>query len=127
MPRFLRFKKSMAFTLIEVMVALVILTIAAGAIIENTTASNRNTQYLRDRTLAQWVAYNEIALYRAKRIWGNTSNRKGRTNMAGREWIWSMQILATDDPSLRRLVVSVSLADQPENVISTIDGFSGKI
>jgi len=116
-----------AFTLIEIMVALAIIAITMGAIIENTTASNKNAQYLRDKTIASWVAMNQITLMRAKRQWTNVSNKKGEVEMAGRDWSWKMQIIKTDDPQIRRLNVDVFLADKDDQALASITGFMGRL
>ena len=115
-----------AFTLIEIMVALAIITIALGAIIENTTASSRNAQYLREKTLAGWIARNQITLVRARREWDGRSNRSGEIEMAGQTWRWSMQVRKTDDPDIRRLEVSVFKADE-DSALASLTGFMGKL
>lgn len=122
-----RFAHQKAFTLIEIMVALTIIAITMGAIIENTTASNRNAQYLRDKTIASWVAMNQIALVRSKRQWTNVSNKKGEVEMAGREWQWKMKIIKTDDPQMRRLDVEVFLVDGDDQPLATMTGFLGRL
>ena len=116
-----------AFTLMEIMVALAIIAITMGAIIENSTASNRNAQYLRDKTIANWVAMNQISLMRAQREWGSRSNKQGTEEMAGREWNWKMKIIKTDDANLRRLEVEVYLDDDAEQALVTRTGFLGKL
>ncbi len=116
-----------AFTLMEIIVALAIIAITMGAIIENSTASNRNLQYLRDKTIANWVAMNQISLMRAQREWSNRSNKQGTEEMAGREWNWKMKIIKTDDANLRRLEVEVYQDDDAEQALVTRTGFVGKL
>jgi general secretion pathway protein I len=48
------------FTLLEVLVALAVLAIAMGAIINAATQSIASTAYLRDQTFASWVALNQV-------------------------------------------------------------------
>ncbi len=116
-------KKICGFTLIEIMVALAIITIALGAIIQSTTSSTSNATYLRDKTVASWVAMNQIALMRAKRKWGSTSNKKGTVEMAGREWLWKMQIKTTDEKDIRRLIVDVFAADNDQQTLASLEGY----
>lgn len=120
-------KPRRGFTLIEIMVALAVITIALGAIIESTTSSNRNLQYLRDRSVASWVASNELARFRAQRIWSSRSSRQGSVEMAGREWQWKMQIHKTDDPNMRRIEIQVFAEDAPDQPLARINGFSGRL
>ena len=86
------------FTLIEVMIALVIIAISLtgmavtmGGMLDNATA-------VRERTYASWIAQNEITLVRAKRQWTNKSNKQGSVEMAGREWLWKMSIKNRQHP-----------------------------
>ena len=116
-----------AFTLIEIMVALAVIALTMGAIIENTTASTRNAAYLRDKTIASWIAQNEITLVRAKRQWTNKSNKQGSVEMAGREWLWKMSIKKTDDANMRRITVDVFSADDDNQILSSMTGFMAKL
>ena len=45
-------REQKAFTLLEVMVALVIIAITLGAIVESNTSSTRNAQHLKNKTFA---------------------------------------------------------------------------
>jgi len=119
-------RASQAFTLIEIMVALAIITIALGAIIENTTASNRNAQYLRDKTVAGWVAMNQISTMRASRQWDARRSLSGEVEMAGQDWRWEMKVVTTEDPNVRRLEVEVFKADAEQST-SRLEGFLGKL
>lgn len=116
-----------AFTLIEIMVAMAIIAITLGAIIENTTASNRNAQYLREKTVASWVAMNQLSLVRAKREWSNASSKKGVVEMAGRQWSWAMKIQKTDDANVRRLDIDVFLEEDDSQALASMTGFLGKL
>jgi len=116
-----------AFTLIEIMVALAIIALTMGAIIENTTASTRNALYLQEKTIASWIAMNQVSLVRARREWTSVSSKKGEVEMANREWIWKMEILKTEDPDMRRLNVDVYLADNDKQALASISGFMGKL
>jgi hypothetical protein len=46
--------------------------------------------------------------------------------MANAQWEWTMQISATDDPSLRRLDVEVTLKDETA-VKANVTGFIAKL
>ncbi len=116
-----------AFTLIEIMVALAIIALTMGAILQNTTASSRNAIYLRDKTIAGWVALNQIALVRATREWTNKSNKHGVVEMAGREWTWKMTIMKTEDADMRRITVDVLAADDDSQILASLTGFMGNL
>lgn len=116
-----------AFTLIEIMVALFVIAITMAAILENTGATSRNALYLKQKTIAGWVASNQIALIRAKREWDNRKKRSGTEEMAGQEWQWTMFIENTEDDSIRKVTVEVALAIEPENILGRMTGFLGKL
>ena len=121
-------RKIRAFTLLEVMVALLVIAIGLGAVIEATGNSSWQSTYLKQKTIASWVAQNEIAAYRAKRTWSNANRKTGTVEMANTEWRYEMKISATDDPSLRRLDVEVFLAgDEQKRVKARITGFIAKL
>ena len=118
------------FTLLEVMIALLVIAIGLGAVINTTSESGWKASILKQRTIAGWVAQNEIARYRAKRTWSGRSNIKGTTRMANAEWEWRMQISETDDPSLRRIDVDVYLRNEDgveDGIKASMTGFIAKL
>ena len=53
--------RARGFTLIEVLVALVIVAIGMAAVLGALSSSANTLSFLRDKTFAQWVALNQIA------------------------------------------------------------------
>jgi general secretion pathway protein I len=119
-------KRACGFTLIEVMVALLVITLGMGAVIVTTGESAWKSSHLRESTIASWVAYNEIAMYRAKRTWSEATSRSGEAEMANAQWEWKMQITGTDDPSLRRVDVEVFIKGETA-VKSRVTGFIARL
>lgn len=115
-----------AFTLLEIMVALAIIAIAMGAILENTTASTRNAQYLQDKTVAGWIALNEINLMRAKREWDGRTSKQGRVEMAQREWVWKMKISKTPNTHVRKLEIEVFAENDQEQSFANMMSYMAK-
>lgn len=98
------------FTLLEVLVALAVLAIALGAVIRLAASAADNATYLRDRTLAGWVAANRINELLLEPVLADNVPARGERPMAGRDWHWDLTVLSTDDPSLVRLEVAVRAA-----------------
>ena len=86
------------FTLLEVMVALAIIAITLGALIKGGGDNALNTAYLKDKTLAQWVAMNKVAELQLKRKWPDLGTRSGSMELANREWNWETKVGKTMDP-----------------------------
>jgi len=99
------------FTLIEVLVALAIVAIGMAAVMGALTSSANTLSYLRDKTLAQWVALNQIASLRLSGQQPSTGNTDGDSDFAGRSWHWRQQVEATEVPGVKRIDISVRPAD----------------
>ncbi|MCP4333671.1 MAG: type II secretion system minor pseudopilin GspI [Gammaproteobacteria bacterium] len=117
---------SRGFTLLEVMIALLVITLGMGAVISTTSESGWKSAQLRQSTIANWVAYNEIAVYRARRTWDSKTRRSGEAEMANTDWTWEMEISKTDDPSLRRIDVEVSVKGE-DAVKARVTGFIARL
>jgi len=109
------------FTLVEVMIALAIIAIALAASISSSSTATNNLAGMKERTIAHFVAMNELALVE---IQGNKVPTKmdGTTEMAGREWYWKMEINNTSDDTgtLKYLDISVRANERDENPIVSL-------
>ncbi len=99
------------FTLIEAMVALVIVGTALPALLFQVLTITDHTAYLRDKALAQWVAQNKMTELRLlKRLKGEspTNNEDGEVEMAQTQWKWKVSSEKTDFiDSFNRVTVTV--------------------
>lgn len=118
-------RKTEGFTLMEVMVAVLVLGIALAAIIKATAENGANLTSLRDKTLAHWVAQNKLTELVATEHWSSATRNKGRSELAGREWFWSVEIQNTPNPRLRRVTVRVAERENAESQLAVLDGFLG--
>ena len=108
------------FTLIEVLVALVILAVAAAGLIAAAEAHVDQIRGLEARAAAQWVAENRIVeLTVSKELEPAPS---GSVDMLGRSWAVSLARRQTDDPALRAMTISVAPEGEPEPLV-TMDFF----
>jgi type II secretion system protein I len=100
------------FTLIEVLVALVIVALGMSALLETLSASANNIGALRDKTVAEWIAMNEIANARLALSQPPIGITNGDVrNCADGDWHWQRQIAAVDAvPGLYSITVSVRRA-----------------
>jgi len=117
--------KQPGFTLLEVLVALAVLAIAMAAAIKVTAENIDNIRYLRDRTLAHWVAMNVLTDIQVREEWPNLGKKEGSAMMAEREWFWILNVTDTIDDELRRLDIEVYYHRDEEESIAVLVGFIG--
>lgn len=91
-------KKFSGFTLIEVLVALTIIAIALGSLVKSSGDHTRSVGFLKQKTLAHYVAMNEIALLHVKNTWPDLGKKDKSTEMAGHEWFWTLEGIRVIDP-----------------------------
>jgi general secretion pathway protein I len=110
------------FTLVEVLAAVAVLAIAMAAIIGGMARYASNADYLRQRTLALWVAQNRLAELMSQPTWPNTGRSNGDAEMAGLEWRWTVLVQDTPDDRLRRIDVSVAREGE-EGSLASLSAF----
>ena len=118
-------KRHAGFTLLEILVALVILAVALTAVIRAVTSNASNLGYMRDKTLAHWVAMNHITELHINKEWLPVGTKSGSEFMANRDWYWYTKVSATADEDVRRIEISVSADDDDENPLTTLTAFIG--
>ena len=122
-------RRTCGFTLIEVLVALAIVTIGMAAVLGALPSSANTVSYLRDKTFAQWVALNQIATLRLSGQMTATGNSDGNTDFAGRSWHWRREVTASQVPGVVRIDVRVRpadiKADEDSGWFTTVSGIQG--
>ncbi len=96
------------FTLLEVLVALAVLAIAMLAVMRTVASSADTAAYLRDKTLAAWVADNVLTELRLKQRYPALGKSKGEQQLANRRWYWQLEVSETADKQLRKLEIRVA-------------------
>lgn len=84
-------QRNRGFTLVEVMVAMAIIAVALPALMFGLMAQLDGTAYARDKSIANWVALNQMAELRLKnRASGKAliKSEAGKVEMANRQWYW---------------------------------------
>lgn len=121
------FKELRGFTLMEVLVALAVLAISLAAVSKSMNAYIENAIYLRDKTLAHWIAMNKITELRLQSTFFSIGESRGKSLMSNREWTWELKVSPTIDPDLRQLDISIYLIDNTQKKsLTLLTGFITK-
>jgi general secretion pathway protein I len=102
------------FTLLEVLVALVIVGTALGASLRAVGSLTQNSRDLRSSMMAAWSAENRLAQIRLGHEWPNIGERSFECPQSDMPFICNEHVLATPNPLFRRVEVSVTEAEHPE-------------
>ena len=111
------------FTLVEVLVALAIISIALLAALRAAGQGTNNLEDLRARLLAGWVAQNLLAEHRARVDWLPLGIQRGVQGQAGIEFTWREEVISTPNPAFRRIDVFVYLPRQESRGLAHVTGF----
>ncbi|HET9862310.1 MAG TPA: type II secretion system minor pseudopilin GspI [Steroidobacteraceae bacterium] len=78
--------KTRGFTLLEVLIALAIVALSVSALLGTVTSSASNISYLKDKTLAEWVALNRLTEIRISKQMPDVGRRLCESTMSGMRW-----------------------------------------
>lgn len=119
-------EKSLGFTLIEVMLALAVFSIAGIALLSTASNNARNIGYLESKMFANWVASNQLVAASLDKKWPPKNNVKGQATLAGRDWFWQQKVLKTADDDMHAIVMEVRLREDDELAISSLTTYISK-
>ncbi|WP_108453371.1 type II secretion system minor pseudopilin GspI [Enterobacter cloacae] len=111
-------RKEQGMTLLEVMVALVIFSTAALALMNSVSLNVRFTHGLGDSLQASWVAENQLAEAKLSNTPFPDALQTGTEIMGGRSWIWRKQRVKTAENSFADEVQVYAEDDEDKPVLS---------
>lgn len=120
---------SRGFTLIEVLVALAIFALSITALSGTFHANIHNANRLKEKTLAFWLAENQMVELKAKAFaqgkYPPTNTRKEKKQYAGREWVVETAVSKAPGPfNMLRIDISVGVDSGGDpSYLSTLSGF----
>lgn len=103
--------RSQGFTLIEVMVALMVVAMGLSAMMITVSSTARSSGYLRDKTLAQWIAMNRLTEVRLNLNKFSQNTDTGEVNFGNRTWHYDTRYFDTSFATMKRVVVRVYAGD----------------
>lgn len=110
------------FTLVEVLAALLVFSIAILGLTRSGTESVRAVTILEHKSYAGIVADNQLIRARLKPL--KTGVETGEDKAAGRDYDWRLETRETDSAGFYRMVVTVREKDK-EQIIITRTAFRG--
>lgn len=100
-------KRSGGFTLLEVVVALLVVALGLAAAVQLTTLAASNLVTLQRKTLADWVAMNRLAALRTAASLPAAGSRQGHEDMAGTRFYWREEVTGGPLPQVRAVSIAV--------------------
>lgn len=116
------------FTLIEVMVALAIIAIALGSLIKASGNHTYSASYLKSKTLAHYVAMNEVTRLKLAQTWPDLGNEHKSTELAGIEWFWTRTVEKTADETgnIRSVRFTIYQDEDRKQNLTTLQAYLSK-
>ncbi|HGM5576236.1 TPA: type II secretion system minor pseudopilin GspI [Serratia marcescens] len=112
-------------TLLEVMVALMIFAIGCLALINSTGGQVRSLSEIEAKTVALWVADNQLMLLQLDPQPPTLAWHSGTTVMAGEAWHWRYRGQETSDAGMRAIAIEVRRDPQDRNVLAELQAYRG--
>ncbi len=107
------------FTLVEVLIALLVLALALTAWQLRIAQQLDSASYLHDKTLAQWVAFNQWQYLQLAQRLGQPlppATQRGSSKLAGRTWYWQ----TTPQPEALAAAAATTVAQPPVPVLISV-------
>ena len=123
--RFNASRKRSGFTLLEVLVALLVLALALLALSRSAAMQVSALGGLRERTLAGWLASDVLAQTKLATPFPATGLSDGQRRFGQRDWRYDVVVQGTPVASIRRIDVHVYAPKDTKTPIATLTGFVG--
>ena len=115
-----RFKES-GFTLLETLVALLIVALGMMAVTTQLNRYIQSTIFIEEKSLASWVASNQATLMSVNPEWPSLGVTEiDVESFAGRDWTLEIEVLETPIQNLRRADIRVYRANNRDILIHSI-------
>jgi len=119
-------QQARGFTLLEVLVAIMVLALGMVAVISSSTQSLNSLGYMKSKTLAHWVAMNKITELQLEPNWPSAGTKSGDYEMSGIDWRWEAKVSDTEDNDVRRVDVNVYVDRESKESLALVIGYLGR-
>lgn len=111
----MRDPKNNGFTLIEVMAALLVFSIAIIGLTTAGSQSARAVSVIDDKMVAGVIADNQLILSRQNAL--KVGIKTGETDAMSRSYTYQVETIETESPGFYRLIVRVKAKDQEQVIV----------
>ena len=118
-----RLNKQKGMTLLEVIVALAVFSIAAVSITKSLGEQIANMPILEERTMAQWVAHNQMVDARLETKFPEIGRKDGQVELANQDWYWRKEVVKTTDDNFRMIRISISDDERFSRTIAEVSSY----
>ena len=113
--------KIRAFTLIEVLIALTILSIALTAVMQAVSSNTNDMIHIQNSTIANLVATRYINELQAGAL--PPSATSGTTKALGIHWSYQVNLQSTPNVNIKRIVATVAQEKHPSDTLAHLVSF----
>ena len=111
------------FTLLEVMVATVIISVGFTAVWRAGGLAADALELTRSKTQAMWAAKNRMAEYRMAEAWPALGEAKGAVSSGSEMFAVRETITKTKSPNFRKIIIEVTRRDGDSYVLAKLTGY----
>lgn len=117
-------RKQPGMTLIEVLVALVVIGVALAAVIKTVDSGVVGITYMKERSFAHWVAANQETQLQLSG--SGTGTKWTEAKMAERDWQVRTRVEVTNDPDILRAYIDVFVSRDNDEPMAQLVTYLGK-
>jgi general secretion pathway protein I len=114
------------FTLLEVLIGLVVLSLALLALTRTAALQVDSLGQLRDRTMAGWLAQDLLTETRIGNPFPPVGKSNGTRRFGPSEWRWDVTVQPTQVATIRRIDVRVFADADHETPLAQLSGLAGQ-
>jgi len=119
-------RRAHGFTLLEVLIGLVVLSLALLALTRTAALQVDALGQLRDRTMAGWLAQDLLAETRIGNPFPPVGTSNGTRRFGPAEWRWEMNVQPTQVATIRRIDVRVFAEADRDTPLAQLSGLAGQ-
>lgn len=116
-------RQQSGFTLIEILVALAIIAITLGTLLKSSSDQAINTGYLKQKTIAHWVALNQLNQLLLEQDWPSVGKATDSISMAKQDWHLLRTVEKTPSADTRKVIYRVYRDADMEHQVSYLVGY----